>query len=266
MAFTLRSGRGIKADWLKVALVATIIPLLYLANTFFYAMRVSSWHLGESTAALSTLVPRAVELLEGGPDPHFEHLVDENLRDRTFVIRYFSDLLTASWTHQPLYGKDMAFCFKSAIPSLLYLDKDTVKAIGIEENLVNPEFGLPAYDEANSILTTGVSDFGIAGVFIYPILLVIGIRKFLDGVSPKLPEAVRIVLLFSIVYVLFQTEVSTPSYFVVCRNLLLVSFSLVFLGVLATSIVAPTRHLKGVRIRRISARRAVTLYPSEPSL
>jgi hypothetical protein len=41
---------------------------------------------------------------------------------------------------------------------------------GMEEDLVHPRLGLPVWDAPNTTLTAGASDFGISGIFLYPIL------------------------------------------------------------------------------------------------
>jgi hypothetical protein len=63
----------------------------------------------------------------------------------------------------------------SAIVSI-FGSKEKIIAVGMEENLANPAFGLKAQDEANSYLTGGLSDFGIPGLFLYPVLLALGLN------------------------------------------------------------------------------------------
>jgi len=203
-----------------------IAAVLYSGNIFFYAMRVSAWRVGNARVGLSALSERAVDLMQNGRGRQFDFEITRNLQDRTFVLRYISDLLAASWTHEPLWGRDAIFCLESAIPSVIHPDKDRVRAIGMEENLANPNFGLFAEDESNSILTTGVSDFGIAGAFVYPILLVSLMSAFARRLIRNLPERVSVLVVLAVLNIMWQTEMSSSAYFILCRNLIILSIPL----------------------------------------
>jgi hypothetical protein len=215
--------------WKHVPWILAAAPLLYVGNIVFYAMRVSSWQAGSAKLSVTELSTRAAGILRVGKDTAFDQKVDENLRDRTFVLRYFSDLLAASWTHQPLFGRDLLFSVRMAVPSILYPDKDSVRAIGMEENLVNPEFGLYAADEANSIITTGVSDFGAVGIFVYPVALSLLISAFNRSLGRHLPQVVRAIAVFTVVGVIWRTEIGFSGYLILCRDLIVLSIPLGFL-------------------------------------
>jgi hypothetical protein len=139
-----------------------------------------------------------------------------------------------------LHGADLVFCLESALPSVLYPDKDRIRAIGMEENLANPQFGLFPTDEANSILTTGVSDFGLAGMFLYPVALIALMELFLRMVGRRMPEAAKAFLILCVLDTLWQTELSTSAYFVLGRNLLLLSLPLAFLSRLSGFLLNPS--------------------------
>lgn len=215
--------------WKHLPLIVAAVPILYVGNLVFYAMRVSSWQAGSAKLSFTELSTRAAGILRGGRDSSFDEAVDENLRDRTFVLRYFSDLLHASWNHQPLLGRDLLFSIRMAIPSVVYRDKDSVLAIGMEENLANPEFGLYATDESNSILTTGVSDFGVAGVFIYPIVLSLLVSAFTGALTRRLPEIAGAIVVFAIAGIMWKMETSFSGYLVACRDVLLLALPLAIL-------------------------------------
>jgi hypothetical protein len=215
--------------WKHVPLILAAAPLLYVGNIVFYAMRVSSWQAGSSKLSVTELSTRAAGILRVGKDAAFDQKVDENLRDRTFVLRYFSDLLAASWTHTPLFGRDLLFSVRMAVPSIIYPDKDSVRAIGMEENLVNPEFGLYAADEANSILTTGVSDFGAVGIFVYPVALSLLISAFTRTLARHLPQIVKAIVVFTVVGVIWRTEIGFSGYLILCRDLVVLSIPLAIL-------------------------------------
>jgi hypothetical protein len=229
VAFGVTAGGGRRFGWKYTLLIVAAFPLLYAGNRVFYAMRISSWQNGKARLDLTELTTRSIGLLRGGRDASFDQQIDENLRDRTFILSYFSDLLEASWSHEPLYGRDLLFCFEEIVPSILYPDKEDVRQIGMEENLANPNFGLVATDEANSILTTGVSDFGIVGVFVYPIALGLLMGCFIRGLARHLPEIVKVIAVILALYAMWRPEVSATIYFSLCRDTVLVSLPLTLL-------------------------------------
>jgi len=210
-------------------LIIAAAPLLYVGNIVFYAMRVSSWQAGSARLSVTELSARAAGILRVGKDAAFDQKVEENLRDRTFVLSYLSDLLAASWTHEPLFGRDLLFSIRMAVPSIIYPNKDSVRAIGMEENLVNPEFGLYAEDDANSILTTGVSDLGAVGIFLYPVALSLLIGAFTRTLARHLPQIVRAIVVFTVVGVIWRTEIGFSGYFILCRDLIILSIPLAIL-------------------------------------
>jgi hypothetical protein len=246
LAFCLRGGVIRLLTWKTALILVAAGGLLYAGNVFFYAMRVSSYRAGGAKATLPGLTEKAASLLQHGGNGSLGDLVERNLRDRTFVIRYLSDLLAASWRREALHGEALVFCVESAIPSVLFPDKDRIRAIGMEENLANPQFGLFPTDEANSVLTTGVSDFGITGMFLYPVVLVLLMEVFLKAVAGRMPEAARLFLILCVLNTLWQTELSTGGYFVLCRNLLLLSFPLIFLAKAGAFFSAPVRPQRSV--------------------
>lgn len=225
VAFGRTGGVGVPV-WKRILPIIAALPLLYVGNMFFYAMRVSAWQAGSARLSLSELTTNAAGILRGGHDSTFERQIDENLRDRTFVLRYFSDLLAASWTHRPLYGRDLLYCIRTAVPSVLDPDKEDVRQIGMEENLVNPEFGLNPIDEANSIITTGVSDFGVVGIFLYPLALSLAISAFVRRVAQNVPPIVNAMAVLAALDIMWQSEMSASVYLTLCRDLLVLALPL----------------------------------------
>ncbi len=223
IAYNLRSENRPTGLLRKGILVVCLVPILYAGTTFFYALRVSAWQMGGGgkKAPLSMLTSRATNLLENNDDSQFDQQVSQNLRDRTFVLRYFSDLLSASWTHPLLLGEDLFFCIKLSIPSAIYPNKDSVIETGAEEGLANPNFGLIVKDEANSVLTTGVSDFGLAGALVYPVGFCLAVSFFVRRWNSKVPEAIRLLTILAIINLMWQTETGSAAYLVLCRNLVI---------------------------------------------
>jgi hypothetical protein len=229
-AFSL-TGITWKASLLKKGLVLAMCGIgFYGANIVFYAMR----HVAEANGAakrlgapdmpLGEIVSGAIKFIREGRNSDFDEQVAANLRDRTFVLMYFSDLVAASKTHTPLHGELLSFAAQMATPSSIYSlfgSKDKVIALGMEEIVANPAFGLKAQDEANSYLTGGVSDFGIPGVFIYPVALAFLINFGVRLGLSRSPEVMRCLVMLMMISSLFQTEWAVTGMFVFIRNIIL---------------------------------------------
>ncbi len=226
-AFSLMNMAWRSAMWKKALIVAVCAIGFYGANLFFYAMRHiavqsgTARKVGTPSVSLPELVSGAVQFIREGRDESFNEDLATNLRDRTFVLRYFSDLLAQSWTHTPLHGRLVLFGVQMATPSSIYSlfgSKDKVIAIGMEESIANPAFGLRAGDEANSYLTGGLSDFGIAGVFVYPVLLALLVNFAIRVGLSASPELMRCLVTMMFIFALFQTEFGFATIFVFARN------------------------------------------------
>jgi hypothetical protein len=132
-----------------------------------------------------------------------------------------------------MWGSDAAFSVETVIPDFFYtvfgLDKSPVRNINSEEGLANEHFGLPLYDDANSILTAGIIDFGIAGVILYPVLICFGFRAFLHGVHIGFGEEGKFLAILSIMPLFISTENGLVAYLGSFRNVafLLIPWALI---------------------------------------
>jgi len=142
--------------------------------------------------------------------------LSDNLRTRTFVVGYLALLGRGGITAKPMLGQDALFCVQLITPDIFYKlagsDKTEIRRTGSEETLINERFGLPVYDDANSVLTAGFADFGLLGVALYP-LLICAIPRILlwmcdAAFEPLVGTSWRLLLLM----VYFQTEVEMDGY------------------------------------------------------
>jgi hypothetical protein len=225
-----RSGSGSK--WRKAVILMAACLCLAVSSIFFFAIRFATWQMGTGHN-LREYSEKAVDILESG-DARMSALLATNVGDRTFILRYFSDLLAASWHKTPMVGEDTAFCVEMAVPSVLFPDKQQALEIGMEEVLANPYFGLPVTDEANSLLTTGVTDFGIVGAVLYPLIMVACILGYVRIVGLFLPPMARLFMCFTFIYNIFQAENALATYIVTFRDLLLVLIVLSMLNRIPT--------------------------------
>jgi hypothetical protein len=246
IAFTLRGTRLTLASGKTILLLLLAATTLYFGNKFFYAMRyqrVLSGH--RASMGLISNLQGATEILLSG-DSRYNDAVQKNLRERTLVLGYFSDLLDASWHREPLWGRATIFDIRMAVPAVLDPNKADVYDFGMEETIVNPEFGLKPVDQANSILTTGLADFGLIGCFVYP-LFISAILSVLFRLSARwLPTPVVVVFFFAMTSLVLQTEFTTATYVVACRNVAVVAAGFVLLGKLRNALWRPPqRHSTG---------------------
>lgn len=235
-AFTVVGDRWRSPLWKKALLISTCLVSLYCLNVVFYAMR----HAAEQTGAAkrmgapdmstSELVSSALKFIREGRDSHFDEDMANNLQDRTFVLTYFSDLVAQSRTHPALHGQLALFAFQMATPSSIYSlfgSKDKILAIGMEEMIANPNFGLYPRDDPNSLLTGGVSDFGIPGAFLYPIIIAMAFNIGIRVVLGRAPELMRLIALMMFVNALFETEMAVTGLVVSVRNIAFLFIGLV---------------------------------------
>jgi hypothetical protein len=230
-AFTLVGDRWRSPIWKKILVVSTCLAGLYCVNMLYYAMRYSAEQsgaakrMGAPDMPLSELVASAVKFIKDGRNSSFDEDMAANLQDRTFVLPYLSDLIAQSRTRPGLHGQIVLFGLGMATPTAIYSlygDKDKVLALGMEEMVANPHFGLPAKDEANSLLTGGISDFGILGAFVYPIVLALLMNFGVRVVLGRAPELIKFLGLLMCLWMLFQTEMAVTGVIVGTRNLAIV--------------------------------------------
>jgi len=201
---------------------ALIIALASASTIGFFALRYATWQLGNQRYTLYEAGLGAVKVLRGESGSEPWKLLNENLRERTFIITYLSDLLAASRDTPPLYGEDFQFSMGLAVPSVLWPDKGPLRdEIGCEEVLANPHFGLPPVDMANSILTGGIIDFGIPGALVYPLLGAAAFALLSIGIRRCVPAPVSVFVNFGLLFAAVQAEITIADYVVAVRNTLL---------------------------------------------
>ncbi len=204
------------------AVVATLgIALVLTASVAFLYLRVAGW--GQKGASnFGTRVSLAVETLEKRSPSEVFQLLSSDASTRTFDIGYFSDLLEASQHSSPLLGQILAMNLQSLIPSALSADKFGLTPYG-EEQLVDMKWGFSYADEANSVFTAGAADFGITGVLIYPLLVVLLMRVTLEWAQFVMPTVGAVIVCLAFVFEMLQAEEVLIGYFTEVRNALILA-------------------------------------------
>jgi hypothetical protein len=147
-----------------------------------------------------------------------------NFQSRTFVLAFLANILDASTRMTPALGSDAVGYIQLAIPSILYPEKHLFFA---EENLVDQQFGFSYGDQANSVLTTGATDFGLIGMLLYPLLVVVIFRIIFDFIAKRLATAPVMFVALVFIYTMLQTEISLTGYCDTLRDTILFSIALV---------------------------------------
>lgn len=193
-------------------LLATSFVFLSL---YFIALRLASWEGYEGldifSEALSILVNRSADIF---------YYLDDTTDNRTFILSYLVLLLSSyNFNNLPLYGEELVYGILNNVPSFLSSDKKNIYSFS--EELYHPKYGIPVYDAPNSIITLGLNDFYIFGVFLYPFVLLFSIKLFIIFVR-RIKS--NIIFLFTIVLFtngLLQVEQSVSSFVGLFRSVIL---------------------------------------------
>jgi len=180
--------------------------------------------------------------MSGDAQGDLEEKLKENQQTRTFILGYAAEIMYGLERHEPVGGGLMELGVATAVPTVIWPGKWKIMAAGgSEENICNPQLGLPAYDAANSLLTSGSCDFGWYGFYAYPLLfaLIFSVTVFL---LRRLPVVPRLVYGFSLIFSLLNAESVISGYFVMIRNGVILAIILtVFQGFLSWTAKQPKR-------------------------
>jgi len=116
----------------------------------------------------------------------------------------------------------------TAVPTTIWPGKWKIMAQGAEEAVCHARLGMPAYDAANTLVTSGMCDFAGVGMFGYPILCALMFSLSLFAVR-RLDIVTRLVFGFGIVYGLLNAENVLTAFFVVLRNGAVLAFGMFLL-------------------------------------
>lgn len=212
---------------------------IMVASKAFFALRMALWELGSSRDKVA-LIQTGWNILLDSKRAGLNEEIEENQSSRTFIIGYPAELIQALEDHEPVYGDVLKFDLALNVPAILWSGKYKVLSLGAEEAIANPHFGLEMLDEANSIVTTGLSDFGMAGFFVYPLALLAFYRQILKW-GRRLGGVPYVILAATLVNTLLNVEAATSDYFNALRNLALLGS--VALGVVLVwrLVIAPFR-------------------------
>jgi hypothetical protein len=193
---------------------------IMLASKMFFAMRQATYD-NPQGAPLVELVAAGWSKMTQGDIDSLNDKLDENRATRTFILGYVGELLTGLDGHEPMGGDIMILGLASSVPTVIWPGKWKIMALGSDEAICHPVLGLPAWDAANSLVTSGICDFGWFGFFAYPLLFAL-IFSLMILVVRNMSAVVRLMFGFSLIYALLSVEAVIASYLVTVRNLTMV--------------------------------------------
>jgi hypothetical protein len=151
---------------------------------------------------------------KGGAYKKATAVTQSNFQTRTFMLTFLASVLDAT----PAFGQDAASQIELVIPSVLDPDKDTSFT---EEAFVDQQFQMGFGDQPNSALTAGATDFGLLGMMLYPILIVVAVRILLTIAARWLTMVPLIFASLYFIYLMLQTEITLTGYAEAVRDTLL---------------------------------------------
>ena len=216
----LRLGRHrFNWSWTKRIVVAVLLAAtLYVTSIGFFYLRLAGYSAGRTHLGILDRVSLAITYFKTKDFSVVQKSFSSNVQTRTFILGFLSELEDYTTRFTPGLGRDIEGQFLAAVPSAFYPQKNI--AFG-EEGLADELFGSAYEDEANSILTGGVIDFGMPGMILYPLLIAFMLRYFFEFIGQSLPTFVVVFTIYGSFSALLQAENNLTDYFIVIRNGLL---------------------------------------------
>ncbi|SIS08730.1 hypothetical protein SAMN05421778_1413 [Sphaerotilus natans] len=209
-----------RAEQIKLAAGVVLVLLgMSVLVKLIYAFRLAGWELG-SGISISERFELGVDILLNAEKYDLNALFSDNMRERGFVIGYFANVISALDSYSNLFGRVLLFNIKLAIPAFLFPGKDAIQGLGAEEDLYHPLIGLPVWDAANSILVSSYVDFGLLGIFLVCVALLMVCDKLLQLCSSLGLSGARLQLYLLLAVNLVAIENSLSSYFVLLRTVI----------------------------------------------
>jgi hypothetical protein len=160
-------------SWKRLMLIAATLAFMFFGIVIYQAFRLAGTENNNSLSAETTQVQRWAA--QGRAWQLASQSTARNLQTRTLVTVFLDDLLFRTKTTTPAHGGDLILQIETAIPHALYHNKPTI----VEEQYASRIFHVFYPDQANSLFTLGAIDFGVWGVLIYPVVLMLLYSLFL---------------------------------------------------------------------------------------
>jgi len=225
--------------WRKKLLFSLFVGLFaYLGVKLFFAFRVAGWESPGTKDAIE-LVHSAINILSNPSKYDYDYLLSETSLERPFVIKYLSQIIDKARFDNWMSGDAIVATLLFSIPSLFI----GVKTFALDEGLIHPRLGLPIDDDANTILTTGIADFGWLGMVLYPVLVLLILRFLMVLVNKSGIKWLDCFVQFGVLFLLINIECSMASYWSFVRSTLIIVIAAVALRLVANSFLVRRIYL-----------------------
>ena len=261
IALCMRRGYKFSKRELAIAVGFSVLAgvVLYWGFNFFMAMRLAESEPG-GNASLLELGRAALSQLSGAQASVVRGQLAENVGSRPFILSYLAGLMEISSSRMPAFGAELFYSLQMAIPSVLMPGK--VAALPPSpEYLVHPRYGIPVFDGPNSALVAGFDDFGFLGALVYPLGVAVLYGWYNKALRTVVRDsAIRLFVLFAILFQLLYVEQALASTFVTLRDLTILVGVAWILGKL------PILRLARHRSPRSSLPPAERIHPAQLAL
>jgi hypothetical protein len=220
------SGKHFRVSLGRKVLVGTAgLIVAAVASFVFLGIRMATDQMESGNHPISTILDTATHT-SFTDKQSLAIALTENVASRPMLLTQYLSLLSKGGdTPAPMRGQDALWSIKNTVPDVLYSafgsSKDNVRLVGSEEGLANEHFGLPVFDDANSLFTGGLIDFGLLGLIAYPLIACFIARGFFFVVSCTLNSEGQLVLLLPMLWFFLTAEIELAGYFTELRDLII---------------------------------------------
>lgn len=200
----------------KIILLGMLGGMVYAASIGFFYLRIAGYSMVKPT--LVERIGGAIDLARTKSYSEIKEQIAANVEKRTFVLGFLAQLEGYSDTMPTAHGEDVLSQLELAVPSAVNGEKNVYFT---EEQLANSLFGSSYQDEANSVFTAGAVDFGMWGIFFYPMIAALFIRVFFEMIGETIPVFASCFIIIASFATILEPETDVTAYFVVLRNGLL---------------------------------------------
>lgn len=200
----------------KVFIVAIVAVVVFLAVIGYQMVRVAKSYAKSKTESAQLAV--AEGWIEQGKAWQIATQSSKgNLESRTLVVTWLGDIYRLSGIYPTGHGRDILIQFEEdVIPSIIDPNKPTIQ----EEDYASELFERHYPDQANSIFTAGIIDFGLLGILTYPTLALLLLSWYIHFARRYFRPEIYLVCLAQVLLIAIATEQDAGTYLGVIRNTL----------------------------------------------
>lgn len=203
----------------KVILIALGVAFVFVGMLAYQMLRVAKAYTNTRTqAAQLAMGEQWVE--QGKAWQIATKSSKSNIEGRTLVVPWLGDIYRMSGIYPTGHGADILMQFEEdVVPSVLDPNKPTLQ----EEDYASELFERDYPDQANSIFTAGIIDFGVLGILTYPLIAFLLLSFYIRFTRRYFLPELYLVGLAQILIIAVETEQDAGSYPSAIRNALVCS-------------------------------------------